>query len=248
MTVADESYLRPPVWSTVDLQTGERVDVHRGGGAGLRPGRATPWSGVPSRRWTGPQVPAVLVRRHDTPLDGTRPLPDLRLRLLRGGRRAGVGRRPAGAARPRRRVGARPSARRRRDGPALVARRQPAPQAAHVRRRRRGRGRARPRAAGRRRADRDPRAERRRAAAGRAVQPAAGPVAGRGGGGAVRRRGDHDVRRDDAADHHRVGGVGRPAGARGVRLDARLLAVRPPAARRVTPRPAGDRARSTTRG
>ena len=45
-------------------------------------------------------------------------------------------------------------------------------------------------------ADRDPRAERRRAAAGRRLQPATGPVAGRRGGGAVRRRGDHDVRRE----------------------------------------------------
>ena len=37
MTVADESYLRPPVWSTVDLRTGERVDVHRGEAPGFDP-------------------------------------------------------------------------------------------------------------------------------------------------------------------------------------------------------------------
>ena len=44
--------------------------------------------------------------------------------------------------------------------------------------------------------DRHPRPERRRPAAGRGVQPAPGPVAGGGRRGAVRRRGDHDVRRD----------------------------------------------------
>ena len=42
---------------------------------------------------------------------------------------------------------------------------------------------------------RHPRAERRRPAAGRGVQPATGPVAGGGRRGAVRRRGHHDVRR-----------------------------------------------------
>ena len=98
-------------------------------------------------------------------------------------------------------------------------------------------------------ADRDPRAERRRAAPGRGVQPAPGPLAGRGGRGAVRRRGDHDVRRRPSPlTDQRVGGVGRPAGARGVRLDARLLAVRQPAAGRRRAPTCWSPARSTTRG
>ena len=73
---------------------------------------------------------------------------------------------------------------------------------------------------------------RRRPAPGRGVQPASGPVAGGRGRGAVRRRRDHDVRRHDPAHDHRVGRVGRPAAAGRLRLDARLLALRQPAAGR----------------
>ncbi len=72
VTVADESYLRPPVWSTVDLRTGERVDVHRAEAPGFDPDAYA----VERRTFASPdgtQVPAVLVRRHDTPLDGTAP-------------------------------------------------------------------------------------------------------------------------------------------------------------------------------
>ncbi len=72
VTVADESYLRPPVWSTVDLRTGETVDVHRGEAPGFDPDAYV----VERRTFPSPdgtQVPAVLVRRHDTPLDGTAP-------------------------------------------------------------------------------------------------------------------------------------------------------------------------------
>jgi oligopeptidase B len=72
VTIADESYLRPPVWSTVDLATGERVDVHRGEAPGFDPDAYA----VQRRTFPSPdgtQVPAVLVRRHDTPLDGTAP-------------------------------------------------------------------------------------------------------------------------------------------------------------------------------
>ena len=51
----------------------------------------------------------------------------------------------------------------------------------------------------------------------------------------------HDVRRDHPADHQRVGRVGRPAPAGGLRVDAGLLAVRQPAAGGRPPRPAGHR-------
>lgn len=72
VTVVDESYLRPPVWSTVDLHTGERVDVHRGEAPGFDPDAyAVERRTFPSL--DGTEVPAVLVRRHDTPLDGTAP-------------------------------------------------------------------------------------------------------------------------------------------------------------------------------
>ena len=57
------------------------------------------------------------------------------------------------------------------------------------------RGRRRAGRARRRQPDRHPRAQRRRPAPGRGVQPAPGPLAGRGRRGAVRRRGHHDVRR-----------------------------------------------------
>ena len=93
-----------------------------------------------------------------------------------------------------------------------------------------------------------PRAERRRPAPGRGAQPAPGPVAGRGRGGAVRRRGHHDVRRVHPADGHRVGRVGRPAAPGGVRLAARLLAVRQPAAGRRAGPTCWSPAPCTTRG
>jgi oligopeptidase B len=72
VTIADESYLRPPIWSTVDLLSGETADVHLAAAPGFEPGaylverRTFP---VPD----GTQVPAVLVRHRDTPLDGTAP-------------------------------------------------------------------------------------------------------------------------------------------------------------------------------
>ena len=62
-------------------------------------------------------MPVDVVRHVDTPLDGTAPARRLRLRLLRGVDAAVVLRRPAVAARPRRRVGARPPPRRRRARP-----------------------------------------------------------------------------------------------------------------------------------
>ena len=158
-------------------------------------------------------------------------------------------RRPAVAARPRRGVGARPPARRRRARPALVPRRQAARQAQHVHRHHRlpsstssPRGWARP-GAGRR-----PRRQRRRAARRRVHDDAARPVRQRRRRGAVRRRRHHDERPDAAADGHRVGGVGRPARGAVRQLHARLLArtttpVAADVSRRCTSRPG-----STIRG
>jgi len=72
VTVCDESYLRPPVWSSLDLATGSLTEVHRAEAPGHDPDRYA----VERRTFPAPDgtaVPAVLVRRRDTPLDGTAP-------------------------------------------------------------------------------------------------------------------------------------------------------------------------------
>jgi oligopeptidase B len=72
VTVSDESYLRPPIWSTVDLRTGETADVHHAEAPGFDPEAYA----VERRTFPAPDgtpVPAVLVRRRDTPLDGSAP-------------------------------------------------------------------------------------------------------------------------------------------------------------------------------
>ena len=72
VTVVDTSYVHPPVWSDVDLSTGERTERHRQHAPGHDPEayvcetRAFP---APD----GTQVPVTLVRRRDVPLDGTAP-------------------------------------------------------------------------------------------------------------------------------------------------------------------------------
>jgi len=72
VTVCDETYLRPPIWSSVDLRTGEATEVHRGEAPGLDPAAY-----VVERRWfpapDGTPVPAVLLRHRDTALDGSAP-------------------------------------------------------------------------------------------------------------------------------------------------------------------------------
>ena len=227
VTVCDQSYVQPPVWSDVDLGTGRRTERHRQPAPGHDPDRYL------SERRTfaapdGTGVPVTLVRHRDTPLDGTAPALRLRLRRLRVHLRAGLGPRPAQPPRPGRRVRPRPRPRWRGGRTALVARRPAGPEAEHVHRpprRRRRTGRP-----GRRHPDRVARAQRRRPAPGCGPRPAAGTLGGGGRGGAVRRRGHHDVRRVRPAHGHRVGRVGRPAPPGGVRLAARLLAVRQPAA------------------
>ena len=92
--------------------------------------RTRTWATAPD----GTAVPIDVVRHVDTPVDGTAPAVDLRLRLLRVLDAAVVLRRPALAARPWRRVGAGPPPRRRRARARLVARRPAAAQAQHVHR------------------------------------------------------------------------------------------------------------------
>ena len=212
----------PPVWSDARPGHGGAHRAAPQGGARLRP------RGVRRRAAVVP-----VGRRHprsrprscgtvDTPLDGTAPCAAVRLRRLRVGLpRPGVGPGDPVAARPRRGLRARARPRRRRGRPALVAGRPDGAQAAHLRRPHRGGRRARVGRSGRRRPDRHPRPQRRRAAAGCGVLPAARPLAGRGRRGAVRRRAHHDARPDHPADRQRVGRVGRPVAARGLRVDGR---------------------------
>ena len=167
-------------------------------GARRRPRRLRVRALSSRRPPTASRVPVIVVRHRDTPLDGTRAVRALRLRLLRGAVRPGLGHRlvalAALAARPWRRLRGRPPARRRRDGPPLVGGRPP-------------RGEARTRSTTRRRwreclldgvvsCGRHARPVGRRPAAGRALLAAARRLfARRRRRGAVRRRRHLDARR-----------------------------------------------------
>jgi oligopeptidase B len=70
--VLDETYLRPPIWWSVDLATGEPTEVHRGEAPGHDPDAYA----LERRTFPAPDgtpVPAVVLRHRDTPLDGTAP-------------------------------------------------------------------------------------------------------------------------------------------------------------------------------
>ena len=72
VTVRDESYLRPAVWSSVDLRSGASTEVQRGEAPGFDPEQYA----MERRTFPAPdgtEVPAVLLRHRDTPLDGTAP-------------------------------------------------------------------------------------------------------------------------------------------------------------------------------
>ncbi len=72
VNVSDESYLRPPVWSTLDLATGALTEVHRAEAPGHDPERYA----LERRTFPAPDgtpVTAVLLRHRDTPLDGSAP-------------------------------------------------------------------------------------------------------------------------------------------------------------------------------
>ena len=70
--VVDESYLQPPVWSSLSLATGERTEILRKEAQGFDPEayvgeqRSFPSVG-------GVEVRATILRHRDTPLDGTAP-------------------------------------------------------------------------------------------------------------------------------------------------------------------------------
>jgi oligopeptidase B len=72
VTVRDETHLRPPVWSSVDLRSGATSEVHRGDAPGFDA------AAYVMERHTfpapdGTAVPAVLLRHRDTALDGRAP-------------------------------------------------------------------------------------------------------------------------------------------------------------------------------
>lgn len=71
VTIVEESYVQPPVWSDVDLASGRRTERHRQQVPGFAPeDYRTERLLVPS---DGVEVPATLVRHRDTPLDGSAP-------------------------------------------------------------------------------------------------------------------------------------------------------------------------------
>ncbi len=71
VTVVEESYVQPPVWSDIDVRSGARTERHRQEVPGYEAaGYVTERLAVPS---DGVEVPATLVRHRDTPLDGTAP-------------------------------------------------------------------------------------------------------------------------------------------------------------------------------
>ncbi len=70
ITVHDESWLYPEVWSEVDLATGERTELLRGEAPGYDPAAyVTEHRTFPSA--DGTPVPATILRHRDTLLDGT---------------------------------------------------------------------------------------------------------------------------------------------------------------------------------
>ena len=72
ITVCDESYLHPPVWSSLDLDSGERTELHRKDAPGHDPASYV----AEVRSFPAPDgtpVPATVLRHVDTPVDGTAP-------------------------------------------------------------------------------------------------------------------------------------------------------------------------------
>ena len=72
LTVVDQSFVQPPVWSDIDMATGERTERHRQEAPGHDPASyVCEVRSFPSP--DGTPVAATLVRHRDTPLDGTAP-------------------------------------------------------------------------------------------------------------------------------------------------------------------------------
>ena len=111
-----------------------RADQAAAGPRRLRRRRSTSPSGCGPRRPTANGCRCRSSTGGDTPIDGSGAVPAVRLRLVRAQHRPGLLVAAAQPARPRLRLRHRPHPRRRRDGPALVRRRQDAAQAQHVHR------------------------------------------------------------------------------------------------------------------
>ena len=72
VTIEDQSYVAPPIWSDVDLRTGERTERLRHDA----PGHDASSYVCEMRTFPAPDgtdIPVTLVRHQDTPLDGTAP-------------------------------------------------------------------------------------------------------------------------------------------------------------------------------
>ena len=72
MLVCDQSYVDPPVWSLIDLRTGERSEVHRDEAPGHSSDRfvqETRFAPAPD----GTSIPMTVIRRADVALDGSAP-------------------------------------------------------------------------------------------------------------------------------------------------------------------------------
>jgi oligopeptidase B len=72
VTVAEQSYVQPPVWSDVDLATGARTERHRQEAPGHDPS-AYRCETLTAASPDGTLVPVTVVRHRDTPLDGSAP-------------------------------------------------------------------------------------------------------------------------------------------------------------------------------
>jgi len=72
VTVCDQSWVHPPVWSDVDLTTGGRTERHRKDAPAHHPASyLTERRNFPAP--DGTQIPATLIRHRDTLLDGSAP-------------------------------------------------------------------------------------------------------------------------------------------------------------------------------
>lgn len=72
VTVADQSYLHPVVWSDVDLATGARTERHRREAPGHEPDEYV-CEVISFPAEDGTAIPATVVRRRETSLDGSAP-------------------------------------------------------------------------------------------------------------------------------------------------------------------------------
>ncbi len=72
MLVCDQSYVDPPVWSLVDLGSGDRTEVHRDQAPGHQADRYLQETRLATSP-DGTAIPMTVIHRDDVPLDGTAP-------------------------------------------------------------------------------------------------------------------------------------------------------------------------------